>query len=120
MVINASTAAIKIHPPEGHGTRLGTQAIDKRFPPGLHRSRLTPSGRRRHQRRWRLAIPTFLLLGPCQGELTGIAHVVPGGLDPAVGTLDVGDAELVDVAVEGIGDAVHAGAGLRGPGTPRS
>jgi hypothetical protein len=29
------------------------------------------------------------------------------GLDPAVGTLDVRDAELVDMAVEGIGDAAH-------------
>jgi hypothetical protein len=30
--------------------------------------------------------------------------VVPGGLDPAVGTLDVRDAELVDMAVEEVGD----------------
>jgi hypothetical protein len=32
---------------------------------------------------------------------------VPGGLDPAVGTLEVRDAELVDMAVEGFGDAAH-------------
>ena len=50
--------------------------------------------------RWRLA--AFLLLGSRYGERTGIAHVVPGGLDPAIGALDVGDAELVDVAVEGL------------------
>src|ERR671918_170513 len=55
--------------------------------------------------RWRPA--AFLLLSPCRGERTGVAHVVPGGRDPAVGTLDVGDAELVDMAVEGIGDAAH-------------
>jgi hypothetical protein len=60
--------------------------------------------------RWRLA--TFLLFGSCSSERTGIAHVVPGGRDPAVGTLDVRDAELVDVAVEGIGDAAHACAGF--------
>jgi hypothetical protein len=29
------------------------------------------------------------------------SHVVPGGLDPAVGALDVSDAERVDAAVEG-------------------
>jgi hypothetical protein len=52
--------------------------------------------------RWRLA--AFLLLRPCHGECSGIAHVVPGGLDPAVGTLDVRDAELIDVAVEGVGN----------------
>jgi hypothetical protein len=34
---------------------------------------------------WRLATPAFLLFGRCQGERVGIAHVVPGGLDPAVG-----------------------------------
>ena len=50
-------------------------------------------------KRWRLA--AFLLFGSCHGERTGIAHVVPGGLDPAVGALDVRDAELVDMAVEG-------------------
>jgi hypothetical protein len=52
----------------------------------------------------RLAIPAFLLFGPCRGERSRVAHVVPGGLDPAVGALDVRDAELVDMAVEGIGD----------------
>jgi hypothetical protein len=57
------------------------------------------------QGRWRLA--ACLLLGRCSSERAGVAHVVPGGLDPAVGALDVSDAELVDVAVEGIGDAAH-------------
>jgi hypothetical protein len=52
---------------------------------------------------WRLA--TFLLFGACRGERAGVAHVVPGGLDPAVRALDVGDAERVDMAVEGVGDA---------------
>jgi hypothetical protein len=52
-------------------------------------------------------LAALLLLGPCSCERTGIAHVVPGGLDPAVGTLDVRDAELVDDAIEGIGDAAH-------------
>ena len=94
--------------------------------------------------RWRLA--AFLLLGPCCGERSGVAHVALvhrgvqkihpfgapaspkpreqrsappatdesfvcscalGGLDPAVGALDVRDAELVDMTVEGIGDAAH-------------
>jgi len=43
-----------------------------------------------------------------------VAHVVPGGLDPAVGTLDVRDAELVDVAVEGIGDAADVPSDAKG------
>jgi hypothetical protein len=55
--------------------------------------------------RWRLA--AILLLCPRHGERSGVAHVVPGGLDPAIGTLDVGDAELVDTAIERIGDAAH-------------
>jgi hypothetical protein len=56
-------------------------------------------------KRWRLA--AFLLLGPSHGERTRVAHVVPGGLDPAVGTLDVRDAKLVDIAAEGIADVAH-------------
>ena len=55
--------------------------------------------------RWRLAASLFS--GPCRCERAGAAHVVPGGLDPAAAALDVGDAELVDVAVERIGDAAH-------------
>src|SRR5918996_2216682 len=39
----------------------------------------------------------FLLLGACRCEGTGVAHVVPGGLDPAAGTLDVCDPEFVDM-----------------------
>jgi hypothetical protein len=46
-------------------------------------------------------------LRPWLRERTGIANVVPCGRDPAVGTLDMGDAELVDMAVEGIGDAAR-------------
>jgi hypothetical protein len=61
-----------------------------------------------------LATPAFLLLGASHRERTGIAHVVPGGLDPAVGALDVRDAELVDMAVEGIGDAAHMPADTEG------
>jgi len=41
------------------------------------------------------------------GPSTRIAHVVPGGLDPAIGALDVREAEVVDMAVEGIGNAAH-------------
>ena len=52
-------------------------------------------------KRWGLA--AFLLLGPDCCEQAEIAHVVPGCLDPAIGMLDVRDAELVDMAVEGIG-----------------
>jgi hypothetical protein len=55
--------------------------------------------------RWRSA--AFLLFGRCRCERAGVADVVPGSRDPAVGTLDVGDAEPVDMAVEGIGDAAH-------------
>jgi hypothetical protein len=77
--------------------------IAARLKPRLHRTlALTPSARRPGWRR-----PAFLPLGRCHGERTGVAHVVPGGLDPAVGTLDVRDAELVDMAVEGIGDAAR-------------
>ena len=69
-------------------------------------------------KRWRLA--ACLFLGCCHGERTRVAHVVPGGLDPAVGALDVGDPELVDMAAEGISDAAHACAGLPRPGSPGS
>jgi hypothetical protein len=34
----------------------------------------------------------------------------PGGLDPAVGALDVCDADHIDVTVEWIGDAAHMAA----------
>jgi hypothetical protein len=40
---------------------------------------------------------------------------IPGGLDPAIGALDVRDAELVDMAVEGIGDAAYMPADRKGP-----
>jgi hypothetical protein len=60
----------------------------------------------------RLAV--FLLLGPCHCERARVAQVVPGGLDPAVGRWDVRDAELVDMAVEGIGDAAHMPADANG------
>ena len=63
--------------------------------------------------RWRLT--AVLLFGFCHGERTGIAHVVPGSRDPAVGALDVGDAERVDVVVEGIGDAGHVPCDAKGP-----
>jgi hypothetical protein len=49
---------------------------------------------------WRVA--AFLLLSPCRCERTRVAHVVPRGLDPAVGALDVRDSELVDTAVAGV------------------
>jgi hypothetical protein len=61
---------------------------------------------------WRLA--ALLLLGAGRGESSGVDHVVPGGRDPAVGALDVGDAELVDVAVEGIGDTADVPADAEG------
>ena len=41
----------------------------------------------------RRGLAALLLFGTCHGERTGIAHVVPGGLDPAVGALDMRDAE---------------------------
>jgi hypothetical protein len=63
--------------------------------------------------RKRRRLPAFLLLGARHGEDTRVAHVVPGGLDPAVGTLDVREAELVDMAVEEIGDADVTTATLR-------
>jgi hypothetical protein len=47
-------------------------------------------------------LAALLLFGSCHRERTGVAHVVPGGLDRAVGALDVRDAELIDMAVEGI------------------
>jgi hypothetical protein len=62
--------------------------------------------------RWRPAAP--LLLSACHGERAGGAHVDVGGLDPAVGTLDMGDAELVDTAIEGIGDAAQVPADAKG------
>jgi hypothetical protein len=62
--------------------------------------------------KWR-RLAAFLLLGRCRCERTGLAHVVPGGSDPAIGTLHVRDAEFVDLAVEGIGDADDRALGLR-------
>jgi hypothetical protein len=56
-------------------------------------------------KRWWLA--AFLFLGRSRCERAAVAHVVPGGLDPAVGALDMRDAERVDLTVEGIGDAAH-------------
>jgi hypothetical protein len=38
---------------------------------------------------------------PSRSERTRVAHVVPGSRDPAVGTLNVRDAKLVDVAAQG-------------------
>ena len=64
------------------------------------------------RRRCRLA--DFLLLGTCHGERTRVAHVIPGGRDPVVGALDVGDAELVDATVEGIGDAARVPGDAKG------
>jgi hypothetical protein len=58
-------------------------------------------------KRWRLAASALLLLGACRCKRTRVAHVVVGGLDPAVGTLDVRDPELIDMAVEGVGEAVR-------------
>jgi hypothetical protein len=45
--------------------------------------------------------PAFLLFGSCHGERTAAAHVVPGGLDPAVGALEVRDTDLVNMAAKG-------------------
>jgi CO/xanthine dehydrogenase Mo-binding subunit len=53
-------------------------------------------------------------------ERAWVAHVVPSALDPAVGGLDVRDAELVDVAVEGIGVALTRAQDLPGPGSAES
>ena len=64
--------------------------------------------------RSRVATAAFLLFGRYRCERSGVAHVVPGALDLAVGTLDVRDAELVDVAVEGIGDAAHMPSDAKG------
>ena len=69
--------------------------------PHLIRQTTTPSA----GKRWWLA--AFLLLGLSRSKRARVAHVVPGGRDPAIGALDVGDAERVDMAVEGIGDAAH-------------
>jgi hypothetical protein len=79
--------------------------------PGLHQTFASPYHADDHtgaSKGWRLG--ALLLLGPCRCERTAVAHVVPGGLDSAVRALDVRDAELVDVAVEGFGDAAHVGA----------
>jgi hypothetical protein len=83
----------------------GRNRVGMRSPPSEALA-LTPSGdddTGACQRRL-LATPAFLLLGPGRSERVRIAHVVPAGRDPAVGPLDMRDAELVDMAVEGIGD----------------
>jgi hypothetical protein len=67
---------------------------------------LTRSGRRLHRRLQPVAARRLrlLLLGACHGERAGLA---PGGLDLAGGALNLRNAELVGVAVEGIGGAAH-------------
>jgi len=90
----------------GHGNRVRASAI--------HYCRTC--GHASACQRWRLAISAFLLLGPCHGERTGVAHMVSGGLDPAVGTLNVRDTELVDMAVEVIGDAAQIPPDAKGIG----
>jgi hypothetical protein len=83
----------------GPGCRLREDLDLQQTPPSPHETDdHTGAGKG-----WRLA--AFLLLSSCRGERTGIAHVVPRGRDPAVGVLDVGDAELM--TVEGIGDAIQ-------------
>jgi hypothetical protein len=77
-------------------------------------------------KRWRFAVSAFLLFGPARRTRRG-AHVVPRGLDAAVGTLEVQEAGLGNApaasAVEGLGprrrsvwlgdlDAIEAGAGF--------
>ena len=104
---------------------LSATAIDGPVAAGGHRRPCWCTGRRRnggpaafpkrssspHQAddhtsaSYRRRLPALLLLGRRRGKRTRIAHVVPGGLDPAVGALDVRDAELVDMTVEGVGDA---------------
>jgi hypothetical protein len=94
--------------PSGFALPRPTMASSSRCPMFT----LTPSdGGTGAGNRWRL--PAFLLFCPCHAERAGVAHVVPDGLDPAVGAVDVGDAELVDIAVEEIGDAAVATATLR-------
>jgi hypothetical protein len=44
----------------------------------------------------------------------------PGGLDPAVGVLDVGDPELVEMADKRLGGAAFACAGLSRVGSAES
>jgi hypothetical protein len=70
-------------------------------------------------KRWRLA--ACLFLGCCHGERTRVAHVVPGGLDPAVAALEYGGSGTRRyMADEGISDAAHACESLPGPGSPGS
>ena len=71
-------------------------------------------------KRWRLAPPSCSSV-PAAANAPRVAHVVPGGRDPAVGVLDVRDAELVDMAVERIGDAAQRAGRCQGQlGKPQS
>jgi hypothetical protein len=86
--------------------RIGTQPLTTPVRPkrGLHQTfALTPSGRRPHRR----SVAARHRRLPALRSLPRQWHrgCFPGGLDPAVGALDVRDAELVDMAVEGIGEA---------------
>jgi hypothetical protein len=56
-------------------------------PPSPHQPNDHPSA----GKRWRLTV--LLLLGARRGEGTRVAHVVPCGLDPAVQTLEMRDAD---------------------------
>ena len=99
----------RVHVRRGHVERIFAPAGDHRRVPGDAESPTSAHWADDDAsacKRW-LAIPAFLLLASCHCERTGVAHIVPGCPDPAVGALDLRDAELVDMAVEGIGDAAH-------------
>src|SRR5919106_6969535 len=85
----------------GHEEGVGAQAV--RAPQHLlpaYTLALSPSGRRPHRRRQAVAARHLPAPRPLTRRMQRVAHVVPGGLDPAVGTLDVRDAARVDMAVE--------------------
>jgi hypothetical protein len=83
-----ATATLAFHSVQRH------YAICTKAPPSPHYADdHTGAGKR-----WRLA--ALLLFGPCHGERTGARSCCSRWSHPAVGALDVGDAELVDMALK--------------------
>jgi hypothetical protein len=71
----------------------GTQTADQSRRSGI--AVLTSSGRQPHQRRRPVVVRRLCCSSvPATANAPGAAHVVPGGLDPAVETLGARDAEL--------------------------
>ena len=64
----------------------------------------------------------YKVQGSDQAESANVQRLRAKGIPVFIGhrAENLGDAEVVDTAVEGVGEASHACAGLPGPGSPGS